>query len=436
MIGLDTHELNGAKIRVIGVGGCGGNAVNNMITRNLTGVSFISANTDKQVLDTNLAQVKLQIGKETTKGLGAGGKPEIGELSAEEDTDDIKESLAGSDMIFITAGMGGGTGTGAAPIVAKLAKETNALVVGIVTEPFIWEGKRSKIAESGINKLREFVDALITIPNQKLIDITDKKVTFKQAMAITDEVLFNATKGISDIIVKPGLINVDFADVKAVMQDTGDALMGIGTAIGDNRAEEATHAALNSPLLDNISIEGAKGILINITGNEDITTLHEVAAVVSIVQEAAGKDVLVYHGLVLVEEPMDELMVTVVATGFNNHKYDKNFSAEKINTKPQEKELIFNRRRESNNRPSSNPNEETIRTDKVSANHMSPRGTNELKEFDVPAYVRRIGNDVPNEIFKDRNAVEEKEKVPVNADNEKMDFKNYDQPTFLRKIMD
>jgi len=433
MIGLATQELNGAKIRVIGVGGCGGNAVNNMINRNLTGVSFISANTDKQVLDTNLAQIKLQIGKETTKGLGAGGNPEIGEISAEEDANDIKDSLEGSDMIFITAGMGGGTGTGAAPVVAKVAKDTGALVVGIVTEPFVWEGKRSKIAEEGINKLREHVDALITIPNQKLIDITDKKVTFKQAMAIADEVLFNATKGISDIIVKPGLVNVDFADVKSVMKDTGDALMGIGTATGENRAYDATQSALNSPLLDSISINGAKGILINITGNEDITTLHEVAEVVSIVQEAAGSDVLVYHGVVLVEEPMDELMVTVVATGFNKNSDGSAFVSKRTNSNEKNENLFF---KKNNENKTEIVNNKVVADDIYTKPNISPRGPDELKDFDVPAYVRRIGDDIPNEIFKENRVQEENEKVLVNAENEKLDFKNYDQPAFLRKIMD
>lgn len=315
-IGLATNDFEGAKIRVIGIGGGGGNAINNMIKGGLEGVDFIVANTDKQALDHNLAKVKIQIGKDATRGLGAGAKPELGKKAAEESNNDLKEILKGSDMIFVTAGMGGGTGTGATPIIAKIAKEMGALVVAIVTKPFIWEGKkRADSAEIGISELRENVDALIVIPNQKLLDIIDDKTTFTEAFKQVDDVLFNATRGISDIISCHGIINVDFADVKTVMSGMGDALMGIGMASGKDRAAVATRNALDSPLLGGISIKGSKGILVNITGGKDLT-MHEIAAAVSIVEQAAGDDANLIHGVVTDSTFTDEIMVTVVATGF------------------------------------------------------------------------------------------------------------------------
>jgi len=241
MITLDTSPPQGAKIKVIGVGGGGGNAINNMIQRGLKGVDFIAANTDKQALDHNLAPANIQLGVETTRGLGAGADPEIGRKSVEESTNQIREVLEGSDMIFVTSGMGGGTGTGGAPLIAKIGQDIGALIVAIVTRPFLWEGrKRGYVADLGIKELRQYVDALIVIPNQRLLDIIDKQTTFGDAFRKVDEVLYNATKGISDIISNHGVINVDFADVKTVMRGMGDALMGIGTASGEHRAVEAT----------------------------------------------------------------------------------------------------------------------------------------------------------------------------------------------------
>jgi cell division protein FtsZ len=438
MIELDNQVLNGAKIRVIGVGGCGGNAINNMIQKNLSGVSFISANTDKQVLDTNLAQVKLQIGKETTRGLGAGGDPEIGRISAEENMDEIREALTNSDMVFVTAGMGGGTGTGAAPIVARVAKELDALVVAVVTKPFSWEGKRGKIAEEGINELKQYVDALITIPNQKLLEITDKKVTFKQSYMIVDDVLYNATRGISDIITKPGLVNVDFADVRSVMKGMGDALMGIGIASGENRAIEATKNALNSPLLENISIAGAQGVLVNITGNEEITGLHEVAQVIAMIEESAGPDVNLIHGVVLVNEPMEELMVTVVATGFNNRQEKPKMQRPAMNIGLKDKDL-FNGKQSVMNSYAAEKKTEPI-PEKVAVSmgqHASPRGEDELKKLDIPAFVRRIANPEEQQIMNsDQSMQNAGEKVPAGLGFDKASAKTYDQPAFLRKIMD
>ncbi|MFH1052593.1 MAG: cell division protein FtsZ [bacterium] len=439
MIGLDNQVLNSAKIRVIGVGGCGGNAINNMIEKNLTGVSFISANTDKQVLDTNLAQMKLQIGKETTRGLGAGGDPEVGRISAEENIEEIKESLLNSDMVFVTAGMGGGTGTGAAPIIAKAARDMDALVVAVVTKPFSWEGKRAKIAEDGINELKQFVDALITIPNQKLLEITDKKVTFKQSYMIVDDVLYNATRGISDIITKPGLVNVDFADVRSVMKGQGDALMGIGIASGENRAIEATKNALNSPLLENVSIAGAQGVLVNITGNEEITGLHEIAQAIAMIEECAGPEVNLIHGVVLVSEPMEELMVTVVATGFNNKAERPKMQRPALNLGFKEKDM-FNLKPKQVSDISFDRKVETI-PEKVAipmGRQVSPRGEDELKKLDVPTFIRRLGNpEEQNSLNTDQAVQNSAEKVPAGLGFDKAaSLKNYDQPAFLRKIMD
>ena len=322
MITIDTDSTNyGAKIRVIGVGGGGGNAINSMIQRGLSGVDFIAANTDAQALSKNSASTKLHIGKESTRGLGAGGRPEIGKEAAEENADDIREYLAGSDMIFVTAGMGGGTGTGGAPVVARIGRELGALVVGIVTNPFNFEAKkRANIAEQGINELREYVDALIVIPNEKLLSIIDRNTSFIEAFQKVDDVLYNATRGISDIISGNGYINVDFADVRSIMKDMGDALMGIGIASGEHRAITAAQNALNSPLLEGVSITGAQGILVNISGGASMT-MHEIGEAVSIIEESAGNDVNLIHGIVYDETLDDKLMITVVATGFKRGQY-------------------------------------------------------------------------------------------------------------------
>ncbi|MFA5511344.1 MAG: cell division protein FtsZ, partial [Candidatus Kapaibacterium sp.] len=339
-IGIATNLSDGAKLRVIGVGGGGGNAINNMILDGLDGMEFIAANTDKQALDQSHAKIKIQLGKELTRGLGAGGNPEVGKGAAEESANEIKEILKDSDMVFVTAGMGGGTGTGAAPVIAKVAHDLGALVVGIVTKPFNWEGrKRTNSAIDGISALRSSVDALIVIPNQKLLEVVDDKVSFQSAFRIVDDVLFNATKGISQIISHHGTINVDFADVKAVMKGMGDAIMGIGYSSGDNRAVQATQNALKSPLLDGVSIKGSKGVLVNVCGSKDLGML-EVAAAVSAVEKAAGEDANIIHGISVNEELGDKIMVTVVATGFaksdvEGKAYTAAEQATLINEKPQ-----------------------------------------------------------------------------------------------------
>ncbi len=326
-IGIATVISEGAKIKVIGVGGGGCNAVHNMFKSGLEGIDFIIANTDKQSLDNKDAHIKIQLGKRTTNGLGSGGKPEIGKKSAEEEENDIRESLAGSNMVFVTSGMGGGTGSGASPEVARIARDMGILVVGIVTKPFGWEGKnKMATALNYIESLREYVDALIVIPNQRLLEIIDNNTGFAEAFKKVDDVLYNATKGITEIIGNHGHVNIDFADVTSVMKNSGDAIMGIGYASGEKRTEIALANALNSPLLDGASIRGAKGVLVNFTAGNDLTML-EISEAVSTIHETAGDDVNLKFGVVNNPEMSKEIMVTVVATGFNmanqNKKQDK-----------------------------------------------------------------------------------------------------------------
>lgn len=306
-----------AKIKVIGIGGGGGNAVSTMAESNeVLGVEFISVNTDAQVLLANKSATKLQIGEKLTRGLGSGGSPDIGEQAAEESKEKLKELLIDSDMVFITAGMGGGTGTGASPVIARIAKETGALTVAIVTKPFHFEGtRRSVVADDGIEKLREQVDTLIVIPNQRLMDVIDRKMTLLEAFKVADSVLGQAVSGIADIITTPGLINVDFADVKTIMLNSGTALLGIGTGVGENRAQMAARAAIASPLLD-LSIEGATGVLFNITGGMDLT-MFEVDEAARIISSSADADANIIFGAVIKEDLADQLRITVVATGFD-----------------------------------------------------------------------------------------------------------------------
>ena len=315
MFELDQISSSGAKIKVIGVGGSGCNAVNTMIRMGLTGVEFITANTDRQALDASLATIKLPIGGELTKGLGAGANPEVGRKAALEDYAKISEILAGSDMVFITAGMGGGTGTGAAPIFAKIAKEVGALTVGVVTKPFMFEGrKRMKHALAGIEDLRHNVDSLIVIPNQRLVSLAGSTLSIVDAFKKADEVLLNAVQGISDLINHTGLINSDFADVKTIMRNKGLALMGIGYGEGEHRAVEAATSAISSPLLEDVSIDGATGIIINITGSSNLK-IHEVNEATTLIMEAAHEDAEIIFGTVIDEAMKDQVKVTVIATG-------------------------------------------------------------------------------------------------------------------------
>lgn len=313
-----------ARLKVIGVGGGGGNAINRMITAGLGGVSFITANTDVQALRQSQAPLKYQLGSKLTKGLGAGSDPEVGRKAAQEDDDMITEMVQDAEMVFITAGMGGGTGTGAAPVIAEKAKELGALTVAVVTKPFIFEGSyRSRQAEMGLAELNDVVDTLITIPNQRLLSMVSKQTSMLDAFFLADDVLTQAVQGISDLIMIPGLINLDFADVKTIMADMGVALMGAAIASGDQRAIEAANKAVSSPLLDEISIDGARGVLINITGGKNLG-LHEISEAASIIQEAAHPDANIIFGAVIDENMGDEIRVTVIATGFDTKaKIDK-----------------------------------------------------------------------------------------------------------------
>ena len=306
-----------ASIKVVGVGGGGGNAINSMIDlQRIQGVEFISINTDAQALAVNKAPTQIQIGKEITRGLGSGADPEIGQKAAEESAEQLHEYLEGSDMVFITAGMGGGTGTGAAPIISSIAKGLGALTVGVVTKPFHFEGrKRADIAEFGITNLKDKVDALITIPNQKLLEIIENKVSIMEAFRLADNVLGQGVQGISDLIVMPGLVNVDFADVRTIMTEAGSALMGIGTSTGENRAVVAAKEAVNSPLLE-VSIDGAKGILFNIVGGADLT-MHEVDEAARVISETADSEAEIIFGAAIDESMSDQIKITVIATGFD-----------------------------------------------------------------------------------------------------------------------
>ena len=314
---LEESGAQNAQMKVVGVGGGGGNAVNRMIEEGLQGVEFISVNTDSQALATSKSDIKLQIGKKLTRGLGAGARPEIGRQAIEENRDEIGPMLTGADMVFVTCGMGGGTGTGAAPVIAQMAREAGALTVGIVTKPFLFEGrKRMRQAETGISEMRKSVDTMIVVPNERLLAVVGKGIPFQDALKKADEVLLHATQGIASLITATGIINVDFADVRTVMQNGGAALMGTGIGRGENRALEAAQQAISSPLLDNVSIAGALGVLINIIGGDDLT-LGEVTQINDIIHDAVGDEAEIIFGAGKDPAMHGEVRVTVIATGFD-----------------------------------------------------------------------------------------------------------------------
>jgi len=313
-----------ARIKVIGVGGGGGNAVNTMVESGLQGIEFITANTDMQALSSSKADIRLQLGPTVTKGLGAGANPEKGRESAEESSQDIKEALKGSDMVFITAGLGGGTGTGAAPVVARISKELGALTVGVVTKPFVFEGRaRMRNAEKGWEQLREHVDTIITIPNDRLIALSQKGTKFIEGMKMADDVLVQAVKGITDLINMPGYINPDFADLRAIMNQTGPALMGAGQGVGDNRAVEAVNMAIASPLLQDISIDGARGVLVNISARADSLSMAEVTEATTRIYEEVHDEANIIFGVIFDESLGDAMRVTVIATGINSREMER-----------------------------------------------------------------------------------------------------------------
>ncbi|MBN1504222.1 MAG: cell division protein FtsZ, partial [Candidatus Eisenbacteria bacterium] len=338
LLQFEPDDTNSARLRVIGLGGAGGNAVNRMVSSGLAGVEFIAGNTDSQALGQSMATHKIQIGAQLTKGLGSGGNPDVGRKAAEESADELSEVMRGSDMVFITCGMGGGTGTGAAPFVASLARELDCLTVAVVTKPFVFEGKRrSEVAEDGLDELRENVDTLIVIPNDRLLSVVERTTPILEAFKTADDVLLQATKGISDLITVPGIINLDFADVKTVMSARGNALMGTGVASGENRALEAAQLAVSSPLLEDVSIAGARALLVNITGGPTLT-LHEASDAASVILEAAGGDANVIFGAVIDSRLDSEVRVTVIATGFGKKQPERSEPVEKEKDRGKDKD--------------------------------------------------------------------------------------------------
>ncbi|KKR71095.1 MAG: Cell division protein FtsZ [Candidatus Woesebacteria bacterium GW2011_GWA2_40_7b] len=373
-----------AKIKVVGVGGGGGNAISSMVDAGtINGVEFIAVNTDAQVLLASRATTKLQIGEKLTKGLGVGGNPEIGTQAAEESQEKLKELLVDSDMVFVTAGMGGGTGTGAAPIIARIAKEAGALTVGVVTKPFAFEGTRRAVAaEDGIEKLKDATDTLIVIPNQRLMDVIDRKMTLLEAFKVVDSVLGQAVGGIADIITTAGLVNVDFADVKTIMKDAGSALLGIGTGVGENRAQMAARAAVSSPLLD-LSIEGARGVLFNIAGGNDLT-MFEVDEAARIISSAADSDANVIFGAVIKDDLTDQVRITVIATGF-----DETRSRLAQMSKPSISPIQGVVSEQINGKTSKN--EETDRRNEPPEDNVGGSDEDIFGEkFEIPAFLRKI----------------------------------------------
>ncbi|MDQ3019959.1 MAG: cell division protein FtsZ [Bacteroidota bacterium] len=414
-IKLVTNNHNGAKIRVVGVGGGGGNVLNSMVDKGIEGVEFMAINTDAQALEKNLAEIKIQIGRSLTKGLGTGMDEEIAFKAVEESRSEIEDALAGSDMVFVTAGMGGGTGTGGAPAIARVARSIGALVVAIVTKPFHFEGKpRMELANKGLEKLKNEVDSMIIIPNQNILRLISKDATKKQAFELADRVLYNATKGISKIITETGEINVDFADVRTIMKDMGDAMIGTGVATGENRGERAANDALINPVLDEIKIEGSKCVLSNICSNGNIT-MGEIERINEIIQSAAGEDAKYIFGLVEDSKMGEEIMVTVIATGFNKQaKYSSNDEMNEI--EKARKEERFHSDYSDKGRITTLPSHD------------------DLSKFDKPAYDRR-------EIKLNEDLSETPKKIKIEVDDD-FGFEDlnidddFSKPAFLRRQMD
>ncbi len=409
---VEKKESYDAKIKVIGIGGGGGNAINNMIAAQLKGVEFIAANTDSQALERSSCTNKLQLGVNVTRGLGAGADPEIGKLAAEESISDIKEWVSGADMIFITAGMGGGTGTGAAPVIARECRESGALTVAVVTKPFKFEGeKRMNRALTGIDRLKKDVDTLIIIPNERLKSIGDKNAMFKDLIRKADDVLLNAVKGISDLIMSNGFINLDFADVKKVMSEMGTAIMGTGRARGDNRASEAAQQAINSPLLEDISVHGAKGLLMNITAPPDIT-MEEIDVASNYIKGEVAEDAEIVWGIVFNEDMGDEVQITVIATGIDKDTYKKVVRLASMGGLGTIRDLT----------PEEAKDNWTV---KLNGEHID--------EYDIPAFQRKTSGDDKTEIQHDDEPVVTQKKGIF----KKVFFKDdLDYPAFLRAKAD
>ncbi len=439
---FDEQSQENAKIKVIGVGGGGGNAINNMINMGLDSVEYIALNTDAQALKNSKANIKIQVGTSLTNGLGAGARPEVGREAIEENRHEIEESIETADMIFVTAGMGGGTGTGGAPVVAGMAKRKGILTVGIITTPFECEGKiRKRYALEGITELKKNCDTVIVIPNERLLDIADENTSLVEAFALANEVLYNATRGISDLILMPGLINLDFADVRTTMTDGGAAIMGSATAEGPDRAEIAARAAINSPLLDGVSIRGARSVLVNISAGSNLG-MRETTTATSIVQQEAGDNAEIILGTVLDESFGEEIRVTVIATGFE-------LAEDRTTVKV------------APNAPLRAAAENVARTTKTQKVDDVPsrfnrttsdyyKGEGNLKRLDTPSYLRRdlsakndeiIDRDNSTNYREDEYNAEERQSpkdniAPFQSRTERIKKDDSDQPAFLRKIMD
>lgn len=400
---LEESATQNARMKVVGVGGGGGNAVNRMIEERLEGVEFISVNTDAQALLSSKSDVKIQIGKKLTRGLGAGARPEVGRQAIEENRDEVSRVLANADLVFITCGMGGGTGTGAAPVVAELAREVGALTVGIVTRPFLFEGrKRMRQAEQGISEMRKHVDTMIVVPNERLLAVVGKGIPFQDALKKADEVLLHATQGISSLVSVTGLVNVDFADVRTVMQNGGSALMGTGMGRGDNRAMEAAQQAISSPLLDNISVSGATGVLVNITGGQDLT-LGEVHQINEIVHDAVGDDAEIIFGAVHEPAMQGEIRVTVIATGFDREMQASGLSGMASSNTPSPSAVDASRHgtgspviplpvrgnRRSAQQPASPPARPAAEPTRRTGTTPSDRSGSDITDMEIPTFIRR-----------------------------------------------
>ena len=394
-IQLVPNELT-AKIKVLGIGGAGGNAINDMIASQMVGVDFIAANTDAQALERSLAPVKIQLGPGVTRGLGAGGDPEVGRKAAEEESERLKQVIQGADMVFIAAGMGGGTGTGASPVVADLSRELGSLTVAVVSKPFEFEGKmKRRLAETGIEELRKVADTIITIPNDRLFSLSSKNSRIKDVFGMANEVLGFAVQGVSDLIMVPGFINMDFADVRTIMKERGMALMGTGIANGGNRAADAAHKAISSPLLEDISIRGARGILINITSAPDIS-MEELREICSIVQEEAHEEAVIKWGLVYDEGLADEIRVTVIATGIGKRAEVERPVWTQTTQPPEDLEIptilrtseppLNAEARPANLRPAAN-----LGVVGAKRNIVHPDLQYEESELDIPAFLRKDG---------------------------------------------
>lgn len=435
---FDEQSQENAKIKVIGVGGGGGNAINNMISMGLDSVEYIALNTDAQALKSSMANIKIQVGSALTNGLGAGARPEIGREAVEENRHEIEEAIESADMVFVTAGMGGGTGTGGAPVVAGIAKRRGILTVGIVTTPFDAEGKiRKKYAMEGVTELKKNCDTVIVIPNERLLDIADENTSLVEAFAMANGVLYNATRGISDLILMPGLINLDFADVRTTMSDGGAAIMGSATAEGNDRAEIAARAAINSPLLDGVSIRGARNVLVNISAGANLG-MRETTTATSIIQQEAGDDAEIIMGTVLDENFGEEIRVTVIATGFD---LADDLGSAKVMPKNTN---AIHRVAEQARAAVQGPKESQIPSRFTRTSDDYYKGESNLKKLDNPAYVRRDLNvrkhDQDHAADEHPYGGEEQQSgeniAPFQSRAERIIKNDSEQPAFLRKIMD